>query len=98
MADYGRAEALALFSHDLLARIAAELLERALVEPTECRYCGIRPGQEMPRSSYYEMRTRLAEAERLLAVPMSEMDTAYGAECDAFLSASVTLRSESTDG
>ena len=34
-------------------------------EQGECRYCGIQPGQELPRPSYYEMRR---EVERLRAL------------------------------
>lgn len=53
-----RVEALTLLSHPLLARIAAELLDLRL---RSCHYCGVRPTQDTPRPSYYEMRTLLAE-------------------------------------
>jgi len=71
-----------------------------IVEPAGCcRYCGILPGQDLPRPSYPELRARYAEALRLLSVPISEMDTAYGAECDAFLSRALSgSPQEASDG
>lgn len=59
--NWDRTGALLLLPPELVARIADHLMERALIEPTECRYCGVKPGQEMPRPSYFDMRTLLAE-------------------------------------
>lgn len=60
----GAGEALSVLSHETLARVAADLIERVLAPPAECHYCGVKPGQDTPRPSYYDMRTLLAQVSK----------------------------------
>lgn len=60
-----------------------------------CATCGL-PGHRYgstdtehdpnPVGCVNQLRAVLEEALRLLSVPLAEADTAYGAECDVFLS------------
>ena len=68
-------------------RQAAQLcVARRDLRDAERSLVAMAKSQRVLAERHTALQARYTEALRLLSVPISEMDTAYGAECDAFLS------------